>query len=187
MSSKRRKPAIAFNNQDRGQSNLLKKITLLEECSIEIQKSEFSKTNMCNFPSSVRQFNLWDSIKGPFFLTSKEAEVVRNSNETLRRYPLFKAKVESLLSALKAAQSAHKEKDRPSLEKSFRRQLGESEKMRLTLERELIIALKTQEQITSERNMLLDKIAVLQRNLHEFSRKPHLASVRSAKRAPRQR
>jgi hypothetical protein len=181
MKKKFYKPAVAFGNQANAEKNIFLKLSLIENMLLEARKSPTFASrlekNQASYPRSLRQFNLWDSVKGPSYEYLQSAPVTRNSNETLRRYPLARVKIEAAIAGLKDLQIEPTSERKSNAEKKLSDQLKQSELFRRTLELELIVAIKDREKMTNERDMLLDKVALLQRHLREATGEPRLVKV----------
>ncbi|EJN10132.1 hypothetical protein [Herbaspirillum sp. YR522] len=179
------KPSIAYRNQDNAEQNLLSKISILEELrsAIEASLAVGDKENAihADFPKSIRQFNLWDSVKGPSYGIS---EVRRNSNETLRRYPSIRTRIEMTILSLNQIKQAIKRRG-SNPERDLRMKLAESEKLRKILELELVKIIKERNEIAQDREIQLDRLAILQRSLKELSGAPHLVATPSRKKTPK--
>jgi hypothetical protein len=167
------KPTVAFSNQAAAEKNIHTKITILESAlkdarvatSIHAVEKSLTRSDgtQFTFPRSLRQFNLWDDQKGPKFDGLPIEGVVRNSNETLKRYPRYRGRVEVVIASLtELCANLTRSTGRNPLS-LMKNQLVESERLRRLLEAELLVLRSAVRDLTVEKDNIQVRLLNLQR------------------------
>lgn len=143
-----RKPPVAFRNAKKAEENIRLKLDVLEHLLNDFKLTPDSSlphteplSNLSiklDFPRSLRQFNFWDSQKGPFYGNLVASNVFRNSNETLKSHPELRFRVESVIASLiDVSRNLNHTKKAKGIS-YYKSQLAQAEKLRGILEVKLI-------------------------------------------------
>lgn len=140
LTQKRLKPTVAYENERAATNNFDEKLKTLKNFINEIQAKRKDNISIGSlkdaYPDSIRQFNLWDSEKGPNYLLLKSGEVSRNSHATLLRYPDYLEKIKTAISCLSELEIEIANPRRA--ESKLKSKILYSEKLRKILEEEVI-------------------------------------------------
>lgn len=128
-----RKPVIAHNSEQKAKVNIEKKQALLAKELAMASRGDLSLQYIGHLPGSLRKFNIWEPVDGD------GERLLRNSRETLMRYPDLVVSISQAIAALKKIRNTPIEK--PSREQTLaaaRRTGSLNQAMREIAERELV-------------------------------------------------
>lgn len=189
-----KKPTVAFANEAMAAENILGKIAVLENALKDAQESArlnpsinvlmSSDGKQFEFPTSLRQFNLWDSKRGPNFTGMLVGHVTRHSNETLRRYPEYRRRAEAVITSLRELRLALTRSSKRNTLVLVRNELLASERLRGVLESELLEMKRAFRDLSIEKNALQDELLQLKAIFRQEATKAHLGkSINRASKA----
>ncbi|MQR01116.1 site-specific integrase [Glaciimonas soli] len=192
MKKSNKKPSVAYRNQAAAEENILRKSKILDDALIGARESiatyPLSTTLVrhdgmpISYPKTLRQFNLWDEVKGPFFQGLDAMRVVRNSNETLRRYPLHKKHIEIILFSLNELSADRSTVSRRNPFRVLKNKLEESERLRQLLELEPLELNRDFRQLDVQKCSLQQELLQLRQSFQSEILKARAAGPRTSSR-----
>ncbi|MBF8178042.1 hypothetical protein [Herminiimonas contaminans] len=166
------KPAIAFVNQKKAESNIIAKIDALEFLLVEALGLEAIQTPVgtlprangvyCDFPKTIRQFNFWDSDSADNYPNLTIAKVSKNANETLKKHRVLHRRTAVVITKLNEHCVHLGKRTTSNPLRKLNEQLKESEALRKIIELELIECRRAIAQMNLDNDRLRDQNIALQ-------------------------
>lgn len=127
------KPSIAYASEKAAKSNIERKLSLLSLMLRHAHRGDLKSQEIESLPKSMRQFNCW---------APTEADgngLLRNSRETLLKYPDLLASISQAVEALRSLRhTSHKAHEKERTLEAARRTGALNKLMREIAERELV-------------------------------------------------
>ncbi|MGJ3702664.1 hypothetical protein [Variovorax sp. AFSI2.2] len=188
------KPAIADLNAAEAEANIRRKLTILTEALMQSTRPKHVRSAWAPdmavaiesgaLPTTIRQFNLWDTEAVPQDLKGKLPSFRRNAGVTLKRHRQLMTNVEDVITALrKALLTPTVESRREHSVASLRRRIEGAKTMRQIAERELVASRQEVQRLKDLLALETSRREATERESKEMVKKLHaqLAQARAQK------
>lgn len=159
---KRRKPSIAFVTQDNALDNIKHKLEILELFGFPKvdQKAATISIESLSLPKSLRQFNHWKLADAEAQSLGIARGFKSNSQDTIRRHPILRKKIELALSSCKHIFDENNRSTNVDVPVKARKLKNATEKQAI-LEDELVSLRREMRTLREDRNRLENELSSL--------------------------